>query len=145
MAGRGDIELITAPLTQAEMDALHDRAGLFLSLHRAEGFGLGIAETLSRGRAVLATDWSANVEFMPEARECRVDYRLVEIPPRTPIYGGHAARWAEPDLDDAAVKLRALVQDPALRRRIGTEGAALIAANLAPWSRERLLARLSLG
>ena len=36
----------------------------FVSLHRAEGFGLTMAETMGMGKAVVATDYSGNLTFM---------------------------------------------------------------------------------
>ena len=36
----------------------------FVSLHRAEGFGLSIAEAMAYGKPVIATNWSGNIDFM---------------------------------------------------------------------------------
>ena len=35
-----------------------------ISLHRSEGFGLHLAEAMAMGKAVIATNWSGNTDFM---------------------------------------------------------------------------------
>lgn len=40
-------------------------ADAFVSLHRAEGFGLSIAEAMIYGKPVIATGWGGNTDFMP--------------------------------------------------------------------------------
>ena len=69
-----------------------------LSLHRSEGFGLVPAEAMLLGRAVVATGWSGNMDFMDADSAALVGYRLV--PARDPrgVFEAPGADWAEPDL-----------------------------------------------
>ena len=50
-------------LDDFEIAALHGMADVYMSLHRSEGFGLNILESLLLGKQVVATHYSANVEF----------------------------------------------------------------------------------
>lgn len=103
----------------------------FVSLHRAEGFGLGMAEAMACGKAVIATGWSGNVDFTRVDNALLVDYRLTELTQDAGPYrrGQH---WAEPDLDGAAQYMRDVASSSALRARLRVRGLATVAAELAP-------------
>ena len=103
----------------------------FVSLHRAEGFGLGMAEAMACGKAVIATGWSGNVDFTRVDNALLVDYQLTELKQDAGPYrrGQH---WAEPDLDGAAQYMRDVATSPALRERLRTRGLATVAAELSP-------------
>jgi glycosyltransferase involved in cell wall biosynthesis len=81
---------------------------VYLSLHRSEGYGLNLAEAASLGTPVLATGWglAADIAARPEVTE--VAWRLVPVEDPQRVYTDAGARWAEPDIADAAAKLRSL-------------------------------------
>ena len=137
-ADRPDVRLMTEDLPAAAMEALFATADVFVSLHRAEGFGLPAAEALAAGTPALATGWSGVMTFMHGMDDLLVDHKLVPVPEGTPHYGGQAERWAEPDLADAASKLARLIGDANLRRRTGEDGRRRVAGLQAFWTRERL-------
>lgn len=141
-AGRPDIVLILARLSDEAMAALSAACDIFLSLHRSEGFGLAIAEAMAAGRPALATGWSGNMDFMAGLPELCVGYTLTPVGEDVPVYGGYGARWAEPDLEDAAGKLKALIDDPALRAGLGERARREIEALNAAWTPEAVQARL---
>src|SRR5581483_823735 len=58
-----DTSLITETLARAEIYALEAACDVFVSLHRSEGFGLAVAESMYLGKPVIATDWSATAEY----------------------------------------------------------------------------------
>jgi glycosyltransferase involved in cell wall biosynthesis len=100
---------------------------IFMSLHRAEGFGLVIAEAMALGKAVIATNWSANAEFMDERSSVPVPSRQVPINEPAGVYGGiTGAVWAEPDIRYAAEALSQLASDPARRARMGEAAKARV-------------------
>ena len=88
-------------------------ADVYVSLHRATGFGRAIAEAMYLGKPVIATAYSGNVDFMTPADSCLVGYSLT-------------SEGADPDLDQAARWMRVLCSDPARRRRLGAAAAAAI-------------------
>ena len=93
-------------------------------------FGLLPAQAMAAGKAVEATGWSANLDFMTPDNSVLVDYQLRPVEDSQGLYAG--GRWAEADPDDAAAKLRALIGDPERRRVLGQRAAAHIAATLDP-------------
>lgn len=98
--------------------ALQRCCDAYISLHRAEGFGLVLAECMLAGKPVIATGWSGNMEFMNADNSCLVSYRLVPIEPGE-YPDGEGQRWAEPDVDVAARHLRRLAEDPHFASRLG--------------------------
>jgi len=97
---------------------------VYVSLHRAEGLGLGMMESMALGVPVIATGWSGNMDFTTPQNSLLVDYALepIDVGPSSP-YGQRAMStvesWAEADVEDAAAKMRLLYDDPALRVRLG--------------------------
>lgn len=105
-----NVIFIEKTLSRDEVNSLINCADSFVSLHRAEGFGLIIAEAMYLGKPVIATNWSANTEFMNNENSCLVDYSIVDI---DKDYGSYkkGMTWAEPDYDDAANYMERLVRD----------------------------------
>ena len=79
------------------------------------------AEAMSLGTATVATNWSANTEFMPAGTACLVDCRQVEVG-NAYKYEQPGRTWAEPDVRQAAEYLRQLKEDPAFREEIARAG-----------------------
>ncbi|MEM9282118.1 MAG: glycosyltransferase [Verrucomicrobiota bacterium] len=103
------IRIVEANLSRFELLSLMGACDALLSLHRAEGFGRGLAEALKLGLDVIATDWSGNTDFCSGHLAHPVPYELVPVPPGAyPFHKGQ--RWAEPDLDAAADIIRSVVE-----------------------------------
>ena len=99
-------------LSRADLDGLTAACDVYLSLHRAEGFGLGMAEAMSQGKPVVATNWSANTEFCrPDTAWC-IPYRIVPVLPHE--YMVATKEWAEADVEVAAAALREIRTNPGL-------------------------------
>ncbi|MCP4900837.1 MAG: glycosyltransferase [bacterium] len=90
----------------------------YVSLHRAEGFGLTLAEAMSLGKPVIATDYSGNCDFATLTNSLPVKYRLVTLEESCGPYvaGG---RWAEPDEEHAAEQMLRLANEPELAQHLG--------------------------
>ncbi|CAH2603291.1 Glycosyltransferase [Rhodovastum atsumiense] len=114
----GNVEVVRGHLDAAALARLYCRADVLLSLHRAEGYGLPMAEAMAWGVPVVATGWSGNLDFMDDSDSCLVPYRLVPVSDSAAIYRG--STWAEPDLDAAAAALRRLAEDPAFHARLAS-------------------------
>ena len=102
---RPDIELVDRFLSGGDMAALMRRADCYVSLHRAEGFGLTLGETMALGKPVIATGFSANLDFMTAENSYLVRHEEVEVGPEGENYPARGI-WAEPDLDHAAQLMR---------------------------------------
>lgn len=110
LKGYENVYIICECMQKKRLNALIRLSDVYLSLHRSEGFGLILAEAMQRGTAVVATDWSANVEFMTEDTACLVKSKIIEL---DKDYGPYpkGTHWADPDPEDAANYLRLLYKD----------------------------------
>jgi len=123
------ITVIDRVLPRAEVTELQAAADVFVSLHRAEGFGLPIAECMALGKVVIATDYSGSTDFVTAECAMPVPYRLVEVGEKAyPLGGGQ--RWADPDLAEAARLMRLAADDVALRAQLGAAAAERVRLQL---------------
>lgn len=79
---------------------------VFCSLHRAEGFGLTIAEAMAVGLPVVATRCPAVGEYLDDSVGYPVPWRPVPADPL--VDDPSPGMWAEPDIDAAVAALRAI-------------------------------------
>lgn len=107
----------------AELMGLYAACDAYISLHRSEGFGLNLAEAMLAERAVIATGWSGNLEFMDAESSALIPSTLVDVRDPQRVYTVSGARWAEPDHDAAVETLRKLRGDPAARMALAQRGA----------------------
>jgi glycosyltransferase involved in cell wall biosynthesis len=127
---KATVTFIDAPQGAEELFDLYAASDVLLALHRSEGFGLNMAEAMLSERAVIATGWSGNMDFMDANSAALVDYTLTPVIDPQRIYGGQGARWADPSLDHAAAHLRRLADNPDEKRRLAAAGAAMARARL---------------
>ncbi len=106
-----DIELRNDYVSGDERDAMVAACDCYVSLHRAEGFGLTPAEAMSAGRPVIATRYGGNLEFMTDDNSRLVDYTLVPIGPGNAPYPA-GGTWAQPDVEQAAGFMREVFDNP---------------------------------
>jgi len=105
IGARPDIHVVDRFLSEADMAALMRRADCYVSLHRAEGFGLTLGETMALGKPVIATGFSANLDFMTAENSYLVRHRETQVGLEGENYPAQGT-WAEPDLDHAAELMR---------------------------------------
>jgi len=113
--------LIDKIITTNEIRNLVRCCDCFISLHRSEGFGRGPAEAMFFGKPTIATGWSGNMEYMNDKVAFPIRYTLQPV--KEGEYPQHEDQvWAEADVAHAAEVLIWLLDDPALRRKIGERG-----------------------
>lgn len=123
--GARNIIVIDQVLSAADLARLQASADIYLSLHRAEGFGLGIAEFMALGKPVIVTGWSGNMEFTDDSCAAIVGYDLVSVKPGEYPYAD-GTEWAEPRHDDAVRHLRELALSAERRSALGRRGQARV-------------------
>jgi glycosyltransferase involved in cell wall biosynthesis len=125
---RPDVVVIDRYLPPATCAALVAMADCYVSLHRAEGFGLTIAEAMALGVPVVATACGGNLDFMDEATSHLVPWKPALVGEGAAPYDSDDS-WADPDLEVAADALRRVYERPEearamadrARRRVLTE------------------------
>jgi glycosyltransferase involved in cell wall biosynthesis len=122
-AREAGVIVVDEVLSRARSFGFIQMCDCFVSLHRAEGFGLCLAEAMLMGKPVIATNYSGNLAFMHPGNSLLVDYVLTEIVEHNPIYkkGNH---WAEPSIDHAAELMRYCFNNPAGAAALGAAGQA---------------------
>ncbi|MBS0359764.1 MAG: glycosyltransferase family 4 protein [Proteobacteria bacterium] len=117
---------ISGDLTDNEIKNLVRCGDVFVSLHRSEGFGRGMAEAMAMGRPAIATGWSGNLDFMTPETGLLVDYELVPVAAGAYPHG-EGQVWADASAEHASRLLEQLMDDPDAARRMGARGRAFIA------------------
>lgn len=108
-----------------QVDSLINSADCYVSLHHAEGFGLGPAEAMAMGKVAMLTDWSGNREYMHSDNCIPISYVLKKL---GKDYGPYDASqyWAIPNLDHASAEMKDLVNNPERVRTLGKKAAYTI-------------------
>lgn len=126
-----DSVLISGTLPREDIYLLESACDCFVSLHRSEGFGLAIAESMYLGKPVIATDWSGTTEFITPATGCPVRYTLTAIQQsHGPYVKGQM--WAEPEIGHAAEWMQRLFADRKLATELGAAGRSAIETRFSP-------------
>ncbi|MCK5872195.1 MAG: glycosyltransferase family 4 protein [Methylococcales bacterium] len=106
------IILLEKTLDREKVLGLIDCCDVYLSLHRAEGFGRTPAEAMLFGKPVIATDFSGTTDFItPQtALPVRWSKKKVNVGEYPFIIDEDAAYWAEIDIDHAAQRMQFAVK-----------------------------------
>lgn len=126
-----NIYLIEQTLTRNDTNALIAIIDSYVSLHRSEGFGLGLAEAMYLGKPVIGTNWSSNTDFMTPDNSCLVDYNLIQL---NHDYGPYRSYqyWADPDIRHASDYMGKLVDDKEYYRKKASKGESHIKQYFSP-------------
>jgi hypothetical protein len=113
--------LVDEVLSRARAYGFIEMCDCFVSLHRAEGFGLCLAEAMLMGKPAIGTNYSGNLAFMHPGNSLLVDYELTDIASDNPIYkaGNH---WAEPSVEHAASQMRYCFEHRVAAAELGAKG-----------------------
>ncbi|MDA8290752.1 MAG: glycosyltransferase [Actinomycetota bacterium] len=130
---------LVADCGAGRVDELVAAADVYVSLHRATGFGLRMADAMAAGRPVVATGWSGSLDFMGPRSACLVGYTVAPLlggelyeDARADVVRDRGAFWVEPDVAGAARWMRQLAADAGYRARVGASAARQVQESLAP-------------
>lgn len=117
----------------AEIAALHRRGQCYVSLARAEGWGMAAFDAAWTGTPVIMTGYGGQLDFL-DRRYCQlVDYELTPVKPNR-LMASYSTdqKWAEPGLDSAIAAMREIVEDPRRASRNAGQLAALVRTRFSP-------------
>jgi len=140
-AGRANIVIRDAYVTNDDYFSMLDACDCYVSLHRSEGFGLTVAEAMALGKPVISTAYSSTLEFANESNSFPVPARLVEVGDGAPPYPPDT-RWADPDVSAAAEQMTRVYTERDGAAAIGARARADIETLHGPSARGPLLRRL---
>jgi glycosyltransferase involved in cell wall biosynthesis len=129
--GRGDIHVVDRSLSGEELSGLMAGCDCYVSLHRAEGFGLTMAEAMAMGKPVIATAYSGNVDFMNSENSYLLDYTIGRVGAECEIYPPDG-EWANPSIEHASQMMRRVYDEPAEARAKGERARADVSRLLSP-------------
>ena len=113
-----NITLISDHIERNDVLSLLASSDCFVSLHRAEGLGLNIAEAMFAGKPVIATAYGGNNDIMNVNNSFPIKYDHVELDKDFgPYKKGNV--WAEPDIDHAASLMKYVYENRKESSKIG--------------------------
>jgi glycosyltransferase involved in cell wall biosynthesis len=122
---KGGAQIIVLPnliLRGYEVPALYRSVDAFVLPTRGEGWGMPMLEAMACGLPTIATNWSAQTDFMSHENSFLIDVdRLVPAKAKCPYYDGF--KWAEPSYEHLRFLMRRLAEDPVSGQHIGQKGA----------------------
>lgn len=137
-----NVHWINEHLDGSRMRSLIATADCYVSLHRSEGLGLGMAQAMGYGKPVIATGYSGNMDFMTVENSLPVRYRLAELDRDYGVFE-KGNFWAEPDLDHAAELMRRVYEHRDEAARLGLRAREEMQKVMNPdTTRRQMLARL---
>ncbi|MTI44789.1 glycosyl transferase family 1 [Roseibium hamelinense] len=141
IAADSRVVLLDGIYNKDDLANLYLACDAFVSLHRAEGFGLTMAEAMGYGKPTIGTGYSGNLDFMSPQNACLVDYELLEMTGNE--YHHQKQRWAEPNIEHAAHFMRKLKDDGVFRERVARAGKQTIVAEFSNFATgKRMLNRI---
>ncbi|MGU3417780.1 glycosyltransferase [Methylobacterium sp. D54C] len=124
-----NVSIIEGTFTREKSFTLLASTDVYISLHRAEGFGLTCAEAMAMQKPVVASSYSGNMDYM----EGYPGLVSGEITTSQEKYGPYSAgcSWFEADIDQAASIMTSFL-DTKVRRNAVKLGMDLVRDKLSP-------------
>jgi glycosyltransferase involved in cell wall biosynthesis len=97
--------------------ALLAAADCHVSLHRSEGFGFNLIESMLLNVPVIATNYSGNCDFCTLETSWLVDFDMTLVGPNEYPFASFGPSWATPRTSSAAQCMREVFSDGPLRRK----------------------------
>lgn len=125
MAGRSRVTIMNGYAARSDILTLHASSDVCVSLHRSEGLGLTLIESMAYGHPVIATAYGGCADFLRPDAAALVPYRRITVGPDAPPYPADAI-WADPCVESAAAQMRRLATDRAAAASLGARGRDVI-------------------
>lgn len=135
-----DVHIVDRYVSANDKNAMIASADCYVSLHRAEGYGLTLAEALRMGRPVIGTRYGGNLDFMNDRNSWLVDFDPIRVGEGNYPYPADA-EWADADVDQAARFMQEIAADPERAAARARLGAAEMAELHSPHGAGRIMRR----
>lgn len=119
------IVVVEKSMPRTEILGLIRACDAYVSLHRSEGFGMGLAEAMSFGRVVIATDFSGSTDFVTPQTGFPVQFTLRRVAAHEYPWS-YKQIWAEPDINSAAAAMETVWRSPDLAQERANAGQRLV-------------------
>ncbi|KTT41126.1 hypothetical protein RSA46_04750 [Pseudomonas oryzihabitans] len=129
IGGDERITILDHDLSASHYWGLMDSCDAFVSLHKSEGFGYGIAHAMLLGKPTIVSDYSGSKDFCSDATSFLVEVEevLVEESEMPSVVAG--AVWGMPSVDAAAIQMRRVYQDSGEAQRRATNSLEFMSTN----------------
>ncbi len=128
----GQIHLIDQYLDPSDYLSLLNSSDCYVNLHRAEGLGIPLINSHLLGKPVIATNFSANIDYQTVSNSFPVDYTPYILKKPIGPYPAHSL-WAEPDIEHAAFQMSKVYQmDGASLKKICQRGKEEVGYHFSP-------------
>lgn len=124
---RTDVKIMNKNIPKSQYETLIRSSGVFLSLHRAEGFGLNLIDAMSRGSVVVGTGYSGNMDYMNDMNSIPISYELTSISEYANIK--IESQWATPNVLEASEQMRDLYLNAERRKYISENAKHYVESN----------------
>lgn len=105
------VVLLPNEMTQIQMDAIHTIGDCYVSLCKAEGWGLGAFDAAGRGKPVVMTGFGGQMDFLKKGQHGIVNYKLIGVDGMPWIkWYLPEQKWAQPNIQQAAELLRGVYE-----------------------------------
>lgn len=122
---------IERQMTDDEVKSLNKSLDAYVSPHRAEGFGLTLAESMAIGIPTIASAYSGNVDFQNSSNCLLIEVEPARVGQGDGPYEAHEL-WCEPCEGSLMNALRTLVNDRERGLEIAQEGQQAVFTMLNP-------------
>jgi len=130
--GIENIVLIDRSLTIYEKWEFINSIDCLISLHRSEGYGLVLAESMALGKPVIATNWSGNTDFTTTTNSFLANYELVPCQDPYGVYDQVNAQWADISSAEAKRLMELVYENPSLRKDIAENARQYMLTHASP-------------
>lgn len=103
--------LIDHFISREQINYLFQSVDAYVSLHRAEGFGLTLGEAMYHEIPLITTAYSGNMDFCNSFNCYLIDYDLVKVGENRLRYRSDD-QWAQPRLDSAVEMFKSVYNNP---------------------------------
>jgi glycosyltransferase involved in cell wall biosynthesis len=125
------IRIINETMDKSELLSLKSECDCYVSLHRAEGLGMGPLEAMLLGKPVIVTNYSGSTDYAKPDNACLVDYSLIPVLKGEYIFHENQV-WADPDVEHAAWYMKKLANDKAYGVSLGKKSAEFVSTQFSP-------------